>query len=182
MSILTLQTISCNGEPVNGQEYSAGQVVTFILLAIFGTGGAIASIWGLVKWVVPRVVEARLTEQKDAREHRHKLEALQTEYHKAEAETTYQMMGSLLENSQAKEDKANEFFRTLYFNAVDQIKTNTAQIPEVKRDIGELKHQFADFATKLSLLIDIFQDDYNRRRPDESNLGDEQRKTGGNIE
>lgn len=148
------------------EDFSVGQVVTFVLLAIFGTGGAIASIWGLIKWVIPKFVDARLTEQKDAREHRQKMDELQTQYHKAEAETTYQMMGSLLENSQAKEDKANDFFRTLYFNAVDQTKTNAAYIPDLKKDVGELKHQFADFATKLSLLIDIFQDDYNRRKPD----------------
>lgn len=157
------------------------EIVTYIIAPILA---GIAAVWGLIKWVIPRLVDAKIVEQKDTREHRQKMAELQTQYLKAEAETTYQMMGSLLENSQAKEDRANEFFRTLYFNAVDQIKTNAAQIPEVKRDIGELKHQFADFATKLSLLIDIFQDDYNRRRADEtkSNLDAERRETGGRDE
>jgi hypothetical protein len=176
--ILTLLNYSVNRE---GDFMTFEQIVTYIIAPLIAGG---AAVWGLVRWVIPKLVDAKITEQKDVREHRQKMDALQTEYLKAEAETTYQMMGSLLENSQAKEDKANDFFRTLFFNAVDQIKTNAAQVPEIKRDIGELKHQFADFATKLSLLIDIFQDDYNRRKSDEPQpkLDSNGSETGGNGE
>lgn len=138
------------------------QIVTYIIAPL---ATAAAAIWGLVKWVIPKFVDAKLTEQKDVREHRQRMDALQTEYLKAEAETTYQMMGSLLENSQAKEDKANEFFRTLYFNAVDQIKTNVAHIPDLKKDVGTVKHQIANLETKLSIIIELFQDEDHHKPP-----------------
>lgn len=111
------------------------QIVTYIVAPLAAAG---AAIWGLVKWVIPKFVDAKLTEQKDVREHRQKMDALQTEYLKAEAETTYQMMGSLLEKSQEKEDKANEFIRETVFNEIRDLSRRFANLENRQQLLSNL--------------------------------------------
>jgi len=111
------------------------QIVTYIITPLIA---ALVGLIGVFKWVLPKFVDARLTEQKEVREHRQKLEALQTEYHKAEAETTYQMMGSLLEKSQEKEDKANEFIRATVFNGIQDIAKRLARVETRQRLLSNL--------------------------------------------
>lgn len=111
------------------------QIVTYIVAPLAAAG---AAIWGLVKWVIPKFVDAKLTEQKDVREHRQRMDALQTEYLKAEAETTYQMMGSLLEKSQEKEDKANQFIRETVFKEIRELSRRFANLENRQRLLSNL--------------------------------------------
>lgn len=83
------------------------------------------------------------------------MDELQTQYLKAEAEGTHQMMGSLLEKSQEKEERAYEFITQTVFNTLDAIKTTTRLLPEILQEIRALKYEVRDLATHQRLLRSI---------------------------
>ena len=128
------------------------EIVTYIIAP---TLAGLAAVWGLVKWVIPKIIEARLEGDKDTREHRQKMDALQTEYLKAESTSTHQMMGSLLEKSQDKEAKAYEFITNTVFNSLDKIKTDTNHIPVLITENKALQVQVNGLETRQRLLIDL---------------------------
>jgi hypothetical protein len=132
MVILTFQTYLGNRR---GDFMTGPEIVTYIIAPVLAALGVIG---GIIKYVIPRIIDARLEGDKDTREHRQKMDALQTEYLKAESESTHQMMGSLLEKSQDKEARAYEFVTNTVFNTLDKIKTDTNHIPVLVNEIKEL--------------------------------------------
>jgi hypothetical protein len=144
--------LTLDGRIGKGGFMTFEQIVTYVIAPLLA--GA-AAVWALVRVLIPRLIEARLEGEKDSREHRQKLDELQIEYHKAESESTHQMMGSLLEKSQEKEEKANEFNRTVVFNSLDKIKTDTNHIPILIQEIKILQSQVNGLETRERLLIDL---------------------------
>lgn len=132
------------------------EIVTYIIAPVLAGLGVIG---GIIKYVIPRIIDARLEGDKDTREHRQKMDELQTQYLKAESESTHQMMGSLLEKSQDKEAKAYEFITSTVFNALDIIKTNARMIPEMLTEIKALKYEIRNLATHQRLLRNIVAKD-----------------------
>lgn len=156
------------------------EIVTYVIAPILG---ALGIIGGIVKYVIPRIIDARLEGDKDTREHRQKMDELQTQYLKAESDSTQQMMGSLLERSQDKEAKAYEFITNTVFNVLDIIKTNARLIPEILTEIKALKYEIRNLATHQRLLRNIVvkdpdTDDYRKSTdlPDTAKevIGDEE--------
>lgn len=95
------------------------------------------------------------------------MDELQTQYLKAESDSTNQMMGSLLEKSQDKEARAYEFITDTVFNALDAIKTNVRLIPELVQEVRALKYEVRNLATHQRLLRsiimkDVEEEDYRR--------------------
>jgi hypothetical protein len=113
-------------------------------------------------------VEAKIEGEKDDREHRQKMDELQTQYLKAEGEATHQMMGSLLERSQEKEARAYEFITNTVFNTLDIVKTNVRLLPEILQEVRALKYEVRNLATHQRLLRSIItqgleeDEDYRR--------------------
>lgn len=153
--ILTLDREFEKGDPSTSSGcyfMTFEQAVTYVIAPLLA---AAAAIWALVKVLIPRLIEARLEGEKDTREHRQKLDELQIEYHKAESESTHQMLGSLLEKSQDKEAKAYDFITSAVFNSLDKIKTDTNHIPLVVSEIKALQTQVNGLETRQRLLIDL---------------------------
>jgi hypothetical protein len=138
------------------ENLTFSEVVTYILVPLAGAAGA---IWTLVKVIIPRIVEARIEGDKDAREHQQRMDELQVEYLKAEGASTHQMMGSLLEKSQDKEARAYEFITQTVFNALDIIKTNVRLLPEIHTELKALKYEIRNLATHQRLLRTIVTKD-----------------------
>lgn len=113
---------------MNGEQFSAGQVITYVLLAIFGTGGAIASVWAVVKVIIPRLVDARLEGEKDTRQYSQKAESLEQLNRLSNSAAAHQVIAELLASSQENEQKANEFIRATVFNGIQEITKRLAQL------------------------------------------------------
>lgn len=140
---------------MNSEEFTIGQVITYVLLAVFGTGGAIGGVWALVKVVVPRLVEARLEGEKDTREYSQKKEQLEQLSRLSDTAASQQVITELLVTSQEKEEKANEFVRTTVFNGLDKIKTETNHIPLLLNEIKEFSKRVTSLETRQRLLSNL---------------------------
>lgn len=156
------------------------QIVTYIIAPLIGGG---AAVWALVKVVIPRLIEARLEGEKDTREHSQKKEQLEQLSRLSDTAASHQVVAELLANSQDKEEKANEFIRTVVFNTLDKIKTDSAHIPVLIGEIKELSKRVTGLETRQRLLRNLIMgglpadeeeptDDYDawrKRKLDESN-------------
>lgn len=143
------------------------QIVTYIIAPLIATGTA---IWALIKVVIPRIIEARLEGEKDTREHSQKKEQLEQLSRLSDTAASHQVVAELLANSQDKEEKANEFIRTMFFNAVDQIKTNSAHIPGLIGEIKEHSKRITGLETRQRMLINLITG--GKAADDETPVGD----------
>jgi hypothetical protein len=157
--ILTVLTIYGNraGAPsactqVDGDFMTFEQIVTYIIAPLIAAG---AAFWALVKIVIPRIIEARLEGEKDTREYSQKKDQLEQLSRLSDAAATHQVVAELLANSQDKEEKANEFVRTVVFNTLDKIKTDSAHIPGLIGEIKELSKRVTGLETRQRLLRNL---------------------------
>jgi hypothetical protein len=149
MTILTVLTIYGNRE---GDFMSFEQIVTYIIAPIVA---AIIGGIGLVKVVIPRIIEARLEGEKDTREYTQKKEQLEQLSRLSDNAASQQVVTELLVASQEKEEKANEFIRTTVFNGLDKIKTDTNHIPLLLGEIKEFNKRITGLETRQRLLSNL---------------------------
>jgi hypothetical protein len=190
--ILTVLTISRNRR---GDFMTFEQIVTYVIAPLLAAG---AAIWALVKVVIPRIIEARLEGEKDTREYSQKKEQLEQLSRLSDTAASQQVVAELLANSQDKEEKANEFIRTIVFNTLDKIKTDSAHIPGLIAEIKEHSKRITDLETSQRLLRNLItgglpadeeepKDDYEawrKRKLDElsQQLSDSPNRKGGDEE
>lgn len=123
--------------------------VTYVILpALIGLGG-------LIKSGFPKYLAARLRGDEETRKHQQKIDELSHAYYHSEREVTNQALASVVATSQDKEEKANEFIRTVVFNSLDKIKTDTNHIPILVGEIKALQSQVNGLETRQRLLIDL---------------------------
>jgi hypothetical protein len=120
--ILTLLNYSVNRR---GDFMTFEQIVTYIIAPVIA---AIAAGWGVVKWVIPRIVDAKLEGEKDTRGYSQKKETLEQLSRLSNSAASHQVVAELLANSQDKEEKANEFIRTIVHNGIQDIAKRLAQL------------------------------------------------------
>src|SRR5688572_954295 len=97
--ILTLLNYSVNRR---GDFMTFEQIVTYIIAPVIA---AIAAGWGVVKWVIPRIVDAKLEGEKDTRGYSQKKETLEQLSRLSNSAASHQVVAELLANSQDKEEK-----------------------------------------------------------------------------
>lgn len=136
------------------------QIVTYIILPIIA---GITAIWGTVKFIIPKVADrilkiiesranAEIEGEKTTREYQQKMEQLEQSYLLSEASVAQQRMADLLEDSQGT-------LKTIYFDGIDKIKTDTSQIPLVIIEIKALQIRVDGLETRQRLLIGIITRD-----------------------
>lgn len=101
------------------------QIVTYIITPVIA---AIVAGWGVVKWVIPRIVDAKLEGDKEAREHNQRSASLEQLSRLSDSAASHQVVAELLANSQDNEQRANEFIRTIVFNGIQDISRRLAQL------------------------------------------------------
>lgn len=101
------------------------QIVTYIIAPLVA---AIAAGWGVVKWVIPRIVDAKLEGDKEAREHNQKSASLEQLSRLSDSAASHQVVAELLANSQDKEEAANKFIRTIVYDGIQDIAKRLAQL------------------------------------------------------
>lgn len=101
------------------------QIVTYIIAPIIA---AIVAGLGVIKWVIPRIVDAKLEGEKDTRGYSQKKETLEQLSRLSNSAASHQVVAELLANSQDKEEKANEFIRTIVHNGIQDIAKRLAQL------------------------------------------------------
>ncbi len=128
------------------------EIVTYIVAPLLAAGTA---IWALVKVVIPRIIEAKLEGEKDTREYSQKKEQLEQLSRLSDTAASQQVVAELLANSQDKEEAANEFIRTIVFNTLDKIKTDSAHIPGLIGEIKELSKRITGLETRQRMIRNL---------------------------
>ena len=157
--ILTNLTIYGNR---NGDLMTFEQVVTYVIAPLLAAG---AAIWALVKVVIPKIIEARLEGERDTREYSQKKEQLEQLSRLSDTAASQQVVAELLANSQDKEEAANEFIRTIVFNTLDKIKTDSAHIPGLMGEIKELSKRITGLETRQRLLRNLITGTIDEEEP-----------------
>jgi hypothetical protein len=120
-----------------------------ILIIVAGAG----AIWGLIKFVIPKFVEAHLEKEKDTREHQQKLQQLEQGYLLSEAAVAQQRLAELLQDTQT-------FVQTTVANSLDKIKTDTSHIPKLVDEIRKLEYEQRNLQTQQRLLNNLVTEIY----------------------
>ena len=131
-----------------------------ILLIIAGVG----AIWGVIKFIIPKVVDARLESERDDREFRQKRAELEQSYLLSEASVAQQRLAELLQETQS-------FVQSTVSNSLDKIKTDTSHLPELVEQVEKLKYEFRNLQTHQRLLVSLLTELYEdyreqNRKPD----------------
>lgn len=111
------------------------QIVTYIVAPIIA---AIMAGWGVVKWVIPRIVDAKLEGEKDTRGYSQKKESLEQLSRLSNSAASHQVVAELLAASQDKEEKANEFIRKIVFNEIRELSRRFANLENRQRLLSNL--------------------------------------------
>ena len=124
-----------------------------ILLVVAGAG----ALWGLVKFVIPKLVEGHLEKEKDTREHQQKLQQLEQGYLLSEASVAQQRLAELLQETQ-------NFVQTTVANSLDKIKTDTSHVPKLVEEIRKLEYEQRNLQTQQRLLNSLVTEIYEHYR------------------
>ena len=111
------------------------EIVTYVIAPIIA---AIAAGWGVVKWVIPRIVDAKLEGEKDTRGYSQKKESLEQLSRLSNSAASHQVVAELLAASQDKEEKANEFIRKIVFNEIRELSRRFANLENRQRLLSNL--------------------------------------------
>ena len=144
------------------------EMVTYVIAPILA---GLTAVWALVKIVVPRMVEARLEEQRDTREHTQSLQRLEQAYHLSEGAVAQQMIAEILANSQEAKERADEYVRKDIKEAVDRIAAHVSHMPDLRTDVQKIKYELRNLSTEIRLLSDIIKNDDIRLPDKTSNQG-----------
>lgn len=139
------------------------EIVTYIIAPTL-TG--LAAIWTVVKVIIPRMVEARLEDQrkrtdaeieekKDTREFTQAEKRLVLDYAKTEATEAQRMFGEIISDLQQAKERGDNFVRTTVFDGLDKIKTNADYIPVLRQEVKDFERRLTELETKHRLLIDL---------------------------
>lgn len=115
------------------------------LLTFFG--GAAGAVWALMAKVV---IPAILKDREDKREHTQRQEALSQAYHQSEHAVTHQIMAELVATSQEELAKVNQFIRD-----------------ELLGDVKSIKYEVRNQSTKVTILVGLITDIYQKGPLDE---------------
>jgi hypothetical protein len=143
-----------------GDLMTFAEVVTYIILPLFAAVGA---IWGTIKFIIPKATEtvlkkiekttdAEIESQRDTREYKQKMEQLEQSFLLSGASVAQQRMADLLEDSQST-------LKTIYFDGIDKIKTDTRHIPILISETKALQSQVNSLESRLRLLIGLITND-----------------------
>lgn len=151
------------------------RVVIYVIVAIFGTGGAIAGIWGLLKILIPRIIDtkleqekkrldAELEEKKDKREFSQEERKIELSLRQAEATEAQRMLGDIVTQLQDSKEKSDQLIRNDVKEALARIEKILDTIPKIQIDILEIKLQHQTITTKFSLVSNIIERTYEQEK------------------
>ncbi len=107
------------------------------------------------------LLQWRVRDQSDRREHEQRQDALATSYHLAEAASAQQVMAELVSNSQERAADGDRFIRERYAEMAKSLEV----LPEVKRELATVKFEQRNHAAQLRILVSLVAEMYEAQFP-----------------
>jgi hypothetical protein len=143
-------------------------IIAYVVAGIVG-------LWGLIKLLAPKWLDARLEDIRDRREFDQEQNRLTRSYQQAESAVAQQMLMELLASLQEGRETDIEFIKNDVREALDKIKADSSLIPVLVNDFSkrllEIEYQVKNLVTYYKILtglLDDFHQKYERDRRNDS--------------